>query len=937
MAKNFKIEVLGGAFDKNQQRATLNDEIKSFDGSIAGMNREVEVLDRYDDFAFPRIKPIQYKKEDGVTFGYGIDVNKEGGTHTVLWNPQKKAAEMFLKELRGYGLLADVVGSGKTYEACVVLSELAIRDKVNSLLIVAPKDVCGNWVSVLENDFGLGRGNLRKVKQFDEIKPRDCRQVGDFLSPSAPILVEAEDFAEWSDEAGSMLFDVVVFDEAHHLCEEEGKFANCIRLLSLMMQTKRRANKTYCLLLSATPHSGNLENMFRLWYFVRCKGGNPEDFRVQEDATRTAEYKSEKRYYKETVCLGATTVMEFINKVKLREVTNPQTDVYDAFQDYLEKKKDKKFNRKSEGEKLSVVEEFLSENEEIAERVARAVAGAYHNGVLRSIMIRQPNEGLAKKKFARNFLFFPMQEEPGKLQTKGLRGEELTVDLANLNEGKSVSVAGERFTLDEYIKEAKGNLGDKQAFAELVFGSIINKIGMPDSVFKKSGSASYYWDQCRSMPDAVVNKIIPYRYDSSDGFAHKMQKTKELLTIHADKRVLVFFDYEAKRDKVLYNRFEEELRKIPEFAARIMVGTAGSKEKIVETFSDSEHANAILIVKDASLTEGVNLQKANVIINFQITPDPLAMDQRIGRIFRLGQANDVIVYSLADMHALEGYALTYFSRIGLMSSNSGDATIIAGANNDRMVAVRCEKCQNVKLLSMEEYEDKKEKNELYCKLKDVCKQDDPERGTLMKEITTYDFKCDRCGMVFARSAEANEDGYRCLSTHEGDHGVMCSRGEKGDRSVYCSKICAMAHCKRFTTGGLAGKCAALALYRKDAKTSECKLKAACELCKYKSECPDSCRFGTGENAIRGCRNCGESQCHPKPHVIRFNDKWEAKCPLCDDGRAKLRPVVAKTFATYIRGAWNFDMDHGESFCANLTEEAKKAAQIKNILERDQSN
>ena len=36
------------------------------------------------------------------------------------------------------------------------------------------------------------------------------------------------------------------------------------------MATKKKANSTYCVLLSATPHSGNLEKMFRLWYFIRC-------------------------------------------------------------------------------------------------------------------------------------------------------------------------------------------------------------------------------------------------------------------------------------------------------------------------------------------------------------------------------------------------------------------------------------------------------------------------------------------------------------------------------------------------------------------------------------------------------------------------------------------------------------------------------------------
>lgn len=111
-----------------------------------------------------------------------------------------------------------------------------------------------------------------------------------------------------------MLFDVIVVDEAHHLCEEQGSGAGALYLLSSMMALKKSFGTTYCLLLSATPHSGNLANMFRLWYFIRCKGGNPDDFLKDSDEHRSQEYLKEQEYYKNFICHRATTVMEFIKK-----------------------------------------------------------------------------------------------------------------------------------------------------------------------------------------------------------------------------------------------------------------------------------------------------------------------------------------------------------------------------------------------------------------------------------------------------------------------------------------------------------------------------------------------------------------------------------------------------------------------------------------------
>lgn len=210
----------------------------------------------------------------------------------------------------------------------------------------------------------------------------------------------------------------------------------------------------------------------------------------------------------------------------------------------------------------------------------------------------------------------------------------------------------------------------------------------------------------------------------------------------------MFFDYELKKEECLADRFEQALRADAEFAPRLLVGTASDKAGTVEQFRARE--DAVLVVKDAAFTEGVNLQDSSVIINFQVTPDPLAMDQRIGRIFRLGQTHNVRIYSLADMHRLEGYVLLYFLRIGLMSSSSGDATIIAGSNNERMVTVRCPVCGNVRLYSLEEYELRKKRNDLYCAETERCRENDPN-GTRMEEISVYDFRCDACDSVFARS------------------------------------------------------------------------------------------------------------------------------------------------------------------------------------------
>ena len=403
------------AFDKEKEGGELQG-CKRYTRHVAEMNKEAEALDRYDEFATLSLTPSDYANDGGE---YGIRKERYHSGDERLLPHQVAATEAFLKELRGFGLLADVVGSGKTYEACAVLSELAAKGKISTMLLIVPSQVYNTWIEVLEIRFGLGRGVLRTVgEEFED----DLFERGEdgILRPVAPLIVKTEDFVKWREhDVAGILFDAVIVDEAHNLCGEDGESAKAMKLLSILMVTKKKAEKTYCVLLSATPHSGNLEQMFRLWYFVRCKGGLPEDFDEKEDMERTAEYRKEKAYYKERVCHGATTVMEFINNVKMVEVTYTFRQEFDA---YLEREGIGNFESRLEGEKKRIVENFLDEYPEIERKVSDNIAGAYHHGVLRSIMIRQPNQRLRKGKHIENVYFFPATNRASTVRFNGLGG-----------------------------------------------------------------------------------------------------------------------------------------------------------------------------------------------------------------------------------------------------------------------------------------------------------------------------------------------------------------------------------------------------------------------------------------------------------------------------------------------------------------------------------
>ncbi|MBR2320523.1 MAG: DEAD/DEAH box helicase family protein [Clostridia bacterium] len=937
--EDFDLEVTNEAYDMEMQRANVSDEPVEYTSEVANMNKVVVELDRYDDFAALKIKPKDYEAE--TEDGYGIHLRE--GQLEPIYTHQKEAARRFLSEHRGFGMLADVVGSGKTFEAGVVLSELAIRGCIRSMLVVAPEQVYSAWIEVLESYFGLGKGVLNEL----DANPnwRELTKVqGNFRYLAKPCIVKMEDFVRWDRAQTNILFDVIVVDEAHHLCDSEGEFIGAMELLSYLMKIKKDANKKYCLLLTATPHSGNLENMFNLWYFIRCEGGKSEDFRP-ETLTHSEEYLREKRYYKDHICRGATTVMEFINKVKIQEVE--ENDAYlKELLNYL-KVSFAQYSGLTEAERLERISQFLREHDEIAANVRKRVASAYHNGVLRPIMVRQANNGLAKKKSAINYLFYPTEsnDKVVTLQNEKRNGL-IQVDVENLNNNQAIEVDGKKLSLRAYIKSYESGVLDESVtrdhITQFITDKFFNGIGVKPELFKKVGSLGYYKGQLLEMPLNVSNEFYPVRLGNKQKCIDaKLEKLKELLRLNMNSRVIVFFDYDKKRSAETVEKVEKALREEADLSERLLLGVSTNQREIESEFETDKWDNGILLVKEAAFTEGINLQSANIIINFEVSPDPLAMDQRIGRAFRLGQKHDVVIYSFADMCKLEGYALMYFSGIGLITSSGGDATILAGSNNERMVTIRCPSCGRVELRSQEEYEKWRfeDSDNLYCTNR-KCRMDNI-RGTLMNEISVYNFKCDKNeAHVFTRSVA--DEGYFCVSSSDIQQGMMqetamrssmCSHGNKKDRSFYCRKICALAHCEFFTRGDMAGQCKALEEYNKNKNIDDAELMCYCETCPHQQLCKTrGCMVGVGADSIKKCGDCRFSMCNPKPHEIVFNDKWEAKCPKCT---GKIRPIMARTFATYIRGAWDYQFDGGEAFCRNLGNERAHIAEIKEILEKDE--
>lgn len=153
-------------------------------------------------------------------------------------------------------------------------------------------------------------------------------------------------------------------------------------------------------------------------------------------------------------------------------------------------------------------------------------------------------------------------------------------------------------------------------------------------------------------------------------------KQEKLLSIveeardHVDMgRVIVFTQFRATQREIL-DRLSEEGYTVHSFHGG---HSSQEKEQIVKNF---EEDGGVLVSTDA-MSEGRNLQFCNIMVNYDLPWNPMRVEQRIGRIHRIGQKRDVYIFNMALKDTVEEYVLErLYHKIDLFQQSVGELSSI---------------------------------------------------------------------------------------------------------------------------------------------------------------------------------------------------------------------------------------------------------------------
>jgi SNF2 family DNA or RNA helicase len=125
----------------------------------------------------------------------------------------------------------------------------------------------------------------------------------------------------------------------------------------------------------------------------------------------------------------------------------------------------------------------------------------------------------------------------------------------------------------------------------------------------------------------------------------KAEKTMELIQSMNDEKVIVFTEYRATQDYLLKFFKEHDLSAVPYRGGM----NRGKKDWMMDLF----RRRAQVMVATEAGGEGINLQFCHNVINFDLPWNPMRVEQRIGRVHRLGQTEDVQIFNLCTLGTIE--------------------------------------------------------------------------------------------------------------------------------------------------------------------------------------------------------------------------------------------------------------------------------------------
>ncbi|MCK8817990.1 DEAD/DEAH box helicase [Natroniella sulfidigena] len=155
----------------------------------------------------------------------------------------------------------------------------------------------------------------------------------------------------------------------------------------------------------------------------------------------------------------------------------------------------------------------------------------------------------------------------------------------------------------------------------------------------------------------------------------KIKVLEEILN-QTEGKAIVFTEYRATQEYICYYLYHKGFQPVV-FSGGL---SDNQKERAKRMFME----NGDVLISTEAGGEGINLQFCNTIINYDLPWNPMKVEQRIGRVHRLGQDKDVQIYNLSTQDTIEEKIVELLDKkINLFEDVIGDLDLVVKEETDQ--------------------------------------------------------------------------------------------------------------------------------------------------------------------------------------------------------------------------------------------------------------
>ena len=497
-------------------------------------------------------------------------------------------------------VLADDPGAGKTVMAGLLVKELLLRGDAANVMVVSPGVLVDQWDEEMREKFGLEFETLTRDKVLHEGNP--FARGGLWL---ARLDVLARNSEGILDKACEVDWDLIIFDEAHKMSATVwGSEVKKTKRYQMAEEIGKHTRNL--LMMTATPHSGK-EEQFQL--FMALLDSDRFEGVAREGSRKVDVNDLMRRLVKEELRTFEGTRLfpeRFAFTVKY-ELSQPEKELYVAVTDYVREEMNRADRIEGDNRRRTAVGFALTT---LQRRLASSPA-AIHRSLERRKARLESELREVRMHAAVQPEFVAVPEDWEDL-------DDLTDEEREALENKAIEGATTARTPAELETEI----------------SVLDRLLLKSSAVKTSPTYAK-WDALR---------------DTLDDNQEMRDDTG------ARRKVIIFTEHKDTLDD-LVNRLTQHLGR-DDAVITIHGGTKREdRKKAKETFEHNERC-VFLIATDAA-GEGVNLHKnAHLLINYDLPWNPNRIEQRFGRVHRIGQPNTCFMWSLVAEDTREGDVYT---------------------------------------------------------------------------------------------------------------------------------------------------------------------------------------------------------------------------------------------------------------------------------------